>query len=371
MAPCQDVVRKQGSCDRERDALLQGDDLATLKTAHVSFFSATQCGFYGRGDNAPRFGGLHDTFAQLEEWGRDLDLSVTKLIDLDPGADDVPIYLLGVKAIGRNWLLGCWNEVPAHDGAVASISKNSKVGQAAKVHANPISPDTIPGYATFFYVVPARNAVACITFDGAASRRKSMAAYVRRFLNLESKYAIEEEAGDGVIQIVGFTDQGDNVPLPVGPRFNLDPFQKAGRRDFLIANSDKVTKVIRRGHVSLSKKVDLQMFQTFVQFVRGDKSKAADVTGLHTVRVELAYTPTREELTSMITAEEDDSELLQWERLGFEVKGEDQPIWVDRTLARGEIDLSVERSSGVITLDSLATAVGARTAAMLQFLDDA
>lgn len=345
--------------------------MTTLETAKVSFFTITHCGFYAQRGKAPVFGGIDDTFRQLEAWGRDSELSLTKLFDPDPAADVLPVYLVGVKPIKDTWLLACWNEVPARDGAVASIRKDYKVGQAVEVHSNPISPNTIPGYATFFWVVPARGVVACISFDGQATMRKEMTMYVRRFLHLESKYVIEEATNDpDNTRIVGYTDKGDKVPRAVAPRFTLDTYTKKGRRDFVIANVGKIKRVIRRGHVTTTKTVDRRMYQAFVQFLRGDKARAGSVSGLHTVRVELDYTPTRAELIAMIDAEIAADDHFQFERLGFEIQGEADTFWIDRSMARGDLDLPVARVAGVVTVESLAAAIEPRASTMLQFLDD-
>lgn len=343
-----------------------------MPDARVTFYSVAKCGFYKRREKPPSFGDLADTFQQLADWSDGLELSLTKLIDPATDADTMPVYILEMAPCGTGWILACWNEVPSNDGNITSVSKDSIVG-APQVHLNEFVENSIPGYATYFWIIPERNVVASIKFSDFTTGLKAMSGYVCDFLTLESKYAIDAIDADGQPYIAGYTDKTDNVPTAAKPSFKLVTFSKKGRRAYLLENHAKIKKVVRVGRVTLENVVDRTTFQSLVRFLRGDPTKHQDVeVGVRSAKVELQFTPSEDELKAMIEADDADDDGSRWEDLGFELNGEDSTIWLNRSRASETFTLNVEvGASGVVRTQMLAQALNAQRDQMLQLLEDA
>lgn len=341
-----------------------------LEDVRITFYSLSKCGFYPWGMEHPIFGGIEDTFEQLAKWGNGADLSLTKLLDPAPDEDELPVYLLGIEKSGSDFVFALWNEVPSADGAVTSISMNSKVGDP-KIHQNPLTAGTIPGYATYFWVVPQRGVLASVRPMGNTSGLKAMESYAKKFLMLKSSYAIDGKNEAGEYTVIGHTDAGDNVPKNAHPRFHISTFKKKGRRPYLVANHARIKRVIRVGHVSLDKVVDKGILQSFIQFVRGDATQSNHITGIRKAKVELEYTPSEAELISMMEEDDKDEEGTRWEDLGFELTGEDKPIWINKSRASDTFSLDVDRQAAdVISLDSIGKSLAVQRAEVLKLLDD-
>jgi len=319
----------------------------------------------------PAFGGIEDTFVQLEKWGSGTDLSLTKILDPAPDDEDLPVYLLGITKIGGDYVFACWNEVPSAEGAVTSISKNSKVGAPA-VHKNPFDPNTIPGYPTYFWVLPDLKVIASVKSVGGASGMEAMQDYVKKFLLLKSQYVIDGLNEEGQYTVIGHTDRGDNIPQKVNPRFHAATFKKKGRHAFLLENHARITKVVRVGRVAVDKALDQTMLQSFIQFLGGDSNKTKHITGTRKVRLELQYTPSEAELKSMIEADSADDESGRWEDLGFEIPGEGAPVWLGRSRASDTFNVNLsDDGSGVFSVKELAEALAKQRAEMLKLMEDA
>jgi hypothetical protein len=342
-----------------------------MQDARVTFYTAAKCGFYKRGEKVPSFGGLAETFQQLANWSDGLALSLTKLTDPAPDADTMPVYLLEMMQCGNGWILACWNEVPSADGNITSVSKDSIVG-APQVHLNEVVENSIPGYATYFWVIPDKNVVASIKFRDFSTGLKAMSAYANDFLALESTYAIDAVDAEGQFYISGYTDKADNIATAAKPKFQLVAFNKKGRRAYLLENHAKIKRVLRVGRVTLENVVDRTTFQSLVRFIRGDLNKNSDIeVGVHSARVELQYTPTEEELKAMIEADDADDDGSRWEDLGFELNGEGSTIWLNRSRASDTFALNVELgASGVVKTEMLAQALHAQRDQILQLLED-
>lgn len=343
-----------------------------MQDARVTFYTAAKCGFYKRGEKEPSFGGLADTFQQLANWSNGLALSLTKLTDPAPDADTMPVYVLEMRPCGNDWILACWNEVPSADGNITSVSKDSIVG-APQVHLNEVVENSIPGYATYFWVIPDKNVVASIKFSDFTTGLKAMSAYANDFLALESTYAIDAVDAEGKPYIAGYTDKADKIATAAKPKFQLVTFNKKGRRAYLLENHAKIKRVLRVGRVTLENVVDRTTFQSLVRFIRGDLNRNSDVeVGVHSARVELQYTPTEEELKAMIEADDADDDGSRWEDLGFELNGEGSTIWLNRSRASDTFALNVELGgSGVVKTEMLAQALHAQRDQILQLLEDA
>ena len=338
--------------------------------ARVTFYSVDRCGFYTFRGRQPEFGGLAETCSQLAQWAQRKPFSLTKLSDPVEGSDLLPVYLLGIIPMGEDWLLGCWNQTPARDGRVTSISMNSRIGRL-EVHESELEPGTIPGFATYFWIVPRRNVVATVTFDGAAAGRAAMQSYLRDFLAYASPYVVEgaDESGDDVI--LGYTDQDDGVAQNLHPRFLLHTYAKGGQRAHILARHTMIKKVIRVGHITLENQVQRNNFQRLVSFLRGDVNQNPAVGGTRAARVELEYTPSREELVQMMEAEDADETGERSDDLGFVLRGEQGIYWLSKSRASDSFTLTIDRTGEMVDLQSIADTLMAQRAGMLRLLRDA
>jgi hypothetical protein len=342
-----------------------------VEDVRVTFYTISRCGFYPWGMENPIFGGINDTFNQLEKWGSNSELSLTKLLDPAPDDDELPVYLLGIQPSDTDYVFALWNEVPSADGAFTSVSMNSIVG-APQLHLNALTAGTIPGYATYFWVVPDQGVIASIRPMGNTSGLKAMEGYVKKFLMLKSKYAIDGKNEKDEYTVVGHTNKGDKVPLNAHPRFHTTTYKKRGRRPYLLENHARISKVIRVGHVTLDKTVDRGILQSFVQFVRGDANQANHITGVRKAKVELEYTPTEAELIAMMEADDADQDGTRWEDLGFELAGDaNKIIWINKSRASDTFSLEVTRQGGdIISLQSLADSLKDSRNHLLKLLED-
>lgn len=335
--------------------------------AKILLYKIERCGYYPRGDDKPSFGGISDTFKHLSAWTGDADLSLTKLLD-GQDAGQLPVYMINMYSIGEDWFFACWNEVYSEDGKVTSISGSSKVGMPV-LHLNKIEEGSIPGFATYFWVIPEKSAIATISFRGQSAGRAAMANYVREFLATQSPYVMTRPSSSPDIdEIIGYSDEVGMVKKAV-PRFVTSPFVLQGRRNFVIDNHEKIIAVLRTGHVSLEKDVDLDFFSKTIRFLRGNETRARKAQGYREIRVSAEYTPTKQEVERMILEDDADESQGRWDRLGFEIIGEKTPIWIDRTRSREDTNLKVKYvEGGLFDLESIAKAIAAQREYLLPIL---
>lgn len=159
--------------------------------------------------------------------------------------------------------------------------------------------------------------------------------------------------------------------MSVHPRFHLSPFAKAGRRAYLLDNHARIRKVVRKGVVSLEKVVDRTLFQTLVRFVHGNSARTDIVADTRKARIELEYTPTADELASMIEADAQGGDADRWDDLGFELRDEAGIQWLGRSRASDTFPLDVDVvAADVVSVASLSAALSRSRGVILNLLND-
>lgn len=338
-----------------------------FEEASISFFRVNKCGYYKWSSEEAEFGSLEDTMSQLAAWGGDVELAQTKLADPKPDSEQLPVYLFGIKKDKDSWVFATWNEVPSHEAGIASVKLDSKVG-APQVKLNEIEKNTIPGYATYFWVIPSKNILATIRFGRPISGQAAMTGYLQRFLSQYTSYAVWSEVGVKDAKVLGYSDDPDGELKKVRPAFQTSAYMKSGPRDYILKNWSSITKVVRRGHITTTKPLDRATFQGFMQWIRSDSKNKTAVR--QSAYLELQYSPEYDELRKMIDAEESDPDTFGWDDLGFGMKGEGSTIrWLSRARAAGVFNLQIDRKDEeTITLNSLMQALNDNRSDILKTL---
>ncbi|WP_298016626.1 hypothetical protein [uncultured Castellaniella sp.] len=339
------------------------------KQVSITFYDVSQCGFYKWGAKTPVLGGLVQALQELKDWSDGKAIPLTKLKQSRRDDDVMPVYLRGVDRLGDDWTVATWNEVPAGEGGVASISERSIVGGKQQVFANEFEKNSIPGFATYFWFVPSANVVATLRMEGSVAAKEPMRGYVEAFIETRSSFVVEDADGT----IVGYRDPAcaESKPLKLYPKFRLSPYVKPGALARIRAARDQIVKVIRVGHLELTNPVDAAAFGGVLAFFRGANRKR-QITRDRQLRVELELTPTERELEKMIKEELGAKRRSSWEDLGFALKGETSKVlWVSKSMARDifEMDLRVDEA-GVVDLASLKEELAKRRKHILRILQN-
>jgi hypothetical protein len=338
--------------------------MLTPEEVHITFFDIKKCGFYKARDRSPMFGGVDDILTQVQQWSTALDLSQTKLIDAATDTDEDPVYLFGLKKKAASWLVATWNEVPSSVSGVASVSMNSKVGDA-KVHLNGVVANSIPGYATYFWIIPGRSLLATVKFSN-KSGQPGFAAYLGTFMSRYCRYVVLENR-NGIDAVAGYTNTSDRkVITNIAPQFKTKLYHKPSVIKFFTDNVATIRRVLRRGHLSSASTVDTSLWQNFIKFVHGQPNRA-NVTDQR-VYLELDYRPTAAELIQMIEAE-NQLQHRGYDDLGFMFDGDSKEHWLSGSRAAGVISLNVKRiNEAAVDIESLLLALQDNESEILKFL---
>lgn len=322
------------------------------ESAGICWFRVRKCGYFRSSRSAqPEFGGLIGTLTDLLQWSQGKQLAETQTLGQDAGegeAEQLPVYLLDVRGRRDNWLITLWNQTPAVEGQVASVRRDAVVGRADVV-MNDLAPGTVPGFATYFYVVPSLNAVAGIRFQHLAFGHLGMRRYLSGFVRQYTRHVVWSDAPgpEGGLEILGYAESPNDEPGHLIPYFKSEILKQGGERELLVRRARDVRRVVRRSLLQSGRRPDRALWQNLLHRVGLADPPAAPPT----VRLEYDMSVRLEPAEMRTLAnqwDEESADAEDWEDIGFLLRGEQSPRWLSKSVARLKIDLEVARDSAEI-----------------------
>lgn len=311
-----------------------------IEKAKIGFYNISACGYFKRNEDAPAFGGIQPTLAQLAQWSNGKVLEDTKLFEPQEGSDALPCYLVDVQGAGDSWVITTWNQTPSHSGKVASIQADSSVGSAT-VFMNDIKKGSIPGFATYFWVIPSLSKFATVRFQHAAAGQRSFQLYMEAFLQGCSAHVRHGPSSAGGIEILGYSKTPADDPKHYFPRFRTEVYQKPGEHQFLLDHAARIHRIYRKTAIDLGTHEKLAGFQK-VLGVLGLRQPQQHSEKVH-IRFDADVHLSRDEVKAIIHDWTREHE-REWDDYGFDITGQEKVFWLSRSFARDEFDLNVTRT---------------------------
>lgn len=323
----------------------------TTETANFSFYNITQCGYYARGEDEPRFGSIQEALEDLQNWSNGKKLIETKVSEVEDSDTSGNTYLLDIQVKQNTWLITTWNETASTNGRVASVQAESDVGNAT-VHMNSIVEGSIPGYATYFWVIPDRRVFASVRFNHPYTAQKPFRAYINKFMECFGRHVVVGmETSDSDYPIMGYSNTQEDDPQHYYPRFFTELFKKPGKKQFLIDNVNNITKVIRKEELDLSQTETLTIWQKLIRQAHLSNPQTLPIRPR--ITYDIPFNPTVGDIENMFAAWEDEAH-SSWDDFGVKMRGSQEIYWVSHALARMEFELDIERiNEEVVSATSL------------------
>lgn len=340
-----------------------------MEKAKIGFFKIKRCGYYHHGQPQAAFCHLPEMLQQLGGWSKGLSLGQT--VTFEATESLMPAYLYDLTHYNGDWLLTLWNETPASENGVASVQADGLVG-GAEVHINAIQEGSIPGFATYFWVIPDSNVFANLRFQHNLAGHAQLQKYLTGFMARASQHVVWAEEADlqpgFEAEVLGYRATPEDEPAHFYPSFRSEPYAKAGRTDLLRRRVHDITRVRRRTTLQLQSPEDLAAWQWLWRKIKGRPrpAQAEDIAVAYDLRVPVS----REEFDEIVRVADDDPE-NGWDDVGFDVKGFGTTQWLSKSAARDDIEIDVRwRNEEVVDADHLLQQLLHRKQALMRIMED-
>jgi hypothetical protein len=325
--------------------LYNSDQEPTMEKAKIKFYRVQRCGYYQRGAKKPDFGTISETIDELIAWSHGKDLGQTCPYQIENGEQFLGTFCFSIIRHSSNAdaLLVTWNQVPATNNLVASVDATSKVG-AATVNLTKTPKNSIPGFATYFWLVPEHSVLATVGFQHPLNGHQAFQKFMREFLAKYTKFTvINTTPSASATEIVGYRQSSDDIVSDLLPSFHSVSARRHGKIEFLKKNQRRIVRIVRKNTLNPS---GTNRKPSLSRAFREDLGLPIDGTAFNTshVRYEVRHSPNPTELDTIITTWEEDYE-TQWDDVGFKLSNDPETYWLSHTLLKREVDLEVQRDN--------------------------
>jgi len=258
-----------------------------------------------------------------------------------------------IPAIGFG--LALWNKTPATEQGVAYIPMDARPGQFTASEQR-FPNNSIPGWARYFWIDPARNMLVTLIPEGGIRNKNSglpsARQYLQSFLHAFSPYAITRCSEDGQHfenrEILGWRNDPTVSPdLTLAAFFKTNPLSLPGPLDQIRSLQPVIRKLVTSYAVTRDVPDLYSGWERALQFIGWDRYRAPEGDKLN-FRFETDWQPTLNELEAEICAWEERitqtfiGEGAGYNRVGIKVRGESGTIWFDKARCIDEVDLGQE-----------------------------
>lgn len=345
-----------------------------MEETRIRFFQVEKCGYYRRGETKPACGDLDSMLAALTRWIKDVHFGETctyRSKNTD-SHDRTFCFNLERHVKTGSYLLTLWNETPSTKGNVmASVPLNATVG-AATVQFTKFPKDNIPGYATYFWLLPDRNLFATISFHNRVSACSPFYRYLKGFLTRFFVAHISYKPSDNPeddLSIEGYQIDSQSGVAPIKPSFAFTPAQNPQHLQVIRSRRAQIKTIAHKEDLvpkqGKSKTLIKQML------INAGIVNPAVAPLEYKVKYELTYSPTEEELEEMISSyqsyQSSPSADDAWQDIGFKFAHEDRTYWLSASVDRHDLQLAVTRDDAeVVNASSLLSALEAKRTWLLR-----
>lgn len=340
--------------------------------ATITYYKVDSCGYFPRGSAKPSFGTFDRLFIDITDWHLKNDLTVeeTATFPADPDRGQLPVYCVGShREQGTDGIIVTWNETETADAdSFGSLSRSSAVN-TPKFSRSPIPKNSIPGYPSYFWMIPDRNAVVSVKFDHQRlTGHQGLKHYCQHFLDTYSPHVAYVEGDDGVTEIAGYRiDDGSKITRYF-PRFRISRMRRKTDVDMIRRRRPQIVKIARRKMLSYGDAVEGSMIQTTLRLIGLPRNRSVG-TDLR-FQSELELRPTEAELEAILNHYESEAP-DGWDDVGFRFAGESGILWLSQTAPTVQVDLDLQRrSDGLVMAESLYSALSKRRSRILQQIAD-
>jgi len=316
-----------------------------MEKISLKFYTIDRCGFYKQKDNKAYLTNISDILDNLKSWIKDKTLEDTLTTNkLSAKSERLPVYCLNVTKsdINNTYLITTWNALEATDGNISSIKINEPIKTASKnVSTTKLPKNSIPGFATYFYVIPEENILITVKFNHISNGHIGLNNYIKGFLTYYSKYTqFEIDSKDkSKVEILGYGISKKEYKTNLHPYFKSSLKRNKTNTNKILESVNRISKIIRKTTISTIIQNEKNLYDSLMKFL-GTKSNQNDEE--FQLKYEMKLKPTKDNVEEIIkTWNKKDS----WDDIGFQIKGEDNPIWLSADIPTKELELNIKRTN--------------------------
>ncbi|MDH2052565.1 hypothetical protein [Achromobacter marplatensis] len=307
----------------------------------ITFYKISRCGLYEFRGEEPVLGDMAWMLNDIEKWSDGAKLSETKTFTpVEDGS--LPVYLADIGSKAGRWLVTLWNETHEEGEKVPSLMANSGVGKASVI-LNDVKEGSIPGFATYFWFIPAEGVFATLRFSRPFTGQAALQTYMAKYLEYYSSYTVrDEDDTEDEFTVLGYRKGERGEPQRLHPRFRARIYTKKGDHEFVIDNVESIRRVLKKDTLSLADREELATWQKALALAHIIPKKGARTITEAKFETSIEVELDERAINSIISTWEADGGAESGTDYGFLMHGDSKEYWLSKSIARDQFELSLD-----------------------------
>ncbi|MDD3051149.1 MAG: hypothetical protein PHR06_08365 [Candidatus Cloacimonetes bacterium] len=341
--------------------------------AKLRYFKIKKCGFYHYGDDKSLSGKTYVIFDDLIEWAKRNNKTIAETCTYGTPQENSSIMRTFcadiVKSEYGDIFLTTWNETPTTDNSVSAINSTKPIDQA-DVKDTKFDEGYVPGYGTYFWIIPSKNIYLTVRFNHILNGNKQFCHYLQSFLQFHSKFLKDQKINDFRIK----TPDTENLEHfkqneLIYPFFESHLLSLGGQLDLLKTRFSEIRKLITKMKLDITIEKDLSVIQTFLSLLGIHKVNKISNRILN-FKYESNYNPNENNIDDLLNLWQNKDE-SQISDIGFNLIGDSETYWLSKSIVKDEFDIEViHRSTELIDITTLKNALTAKRDIVLSRIED-
>jgi len=316
-----------------------------MEKIYPKFYTVDRCGYYKYNDKKNYLTNISDILDDMQDWIKDKIIEKTLTTNKsNVKTQRLIVYCLNVTKCDKHntYLVTTWNKVETTDGNVLSIKINEPAETASKnVNTAKLPKNSIPGYATYSYIIPDDNILATVKFNHISNGHIGLNSYMNGFLTYYSKYVQTDKKSktkdSAKIEVIGYGNSDTDFNTSLNPYFKSRLKKNKINTDKILANVNSISKIIRKTTISTDITAEKSLYGKLMEKLG---TKATKDNKEFQLKYEMKINPTKENTQEIIKSwNKKDS----WDDIGFQIKCEDNPVWLSADVHSQDLSISINR----------------------------
>lgn len=312
----------------------------------IWLYDLSRCGYFPFRGNTPLFGGIPQSFDALTAWTSGKLLGATSTFTPADGEESGGAYFLDIhRGANGDFLVGLWNRLPGNKNNISSVGVGDVVG-AASAEITEIDRNRIPGFATYFWVIPSAQRVACVRVKHDSHGLENFKKYMTAFLKVVNpqNVVLGPPSPNGDIEIAGYRRDTTTSDVVNGayPRFSVKSIALGGDVAYLLSNAGAIDRILSRTTLSSEHPGDFTRWQQMLSLSRVFRTPPP-LREEALVKLEFPIQLTRAQLAETITAwqqRDDNNDATAQDDLGFHLRN-GEVKWLSKSQPRTGYQIDV------------------------------
>ena len=321
-----------------------------IERASIRFYNIKQCGLFKPRARSCTMGNFNEVANNISNWAalpkRLINNTCTYEVNENFDQEFLETYLVYChkEAASGDFMLCFWNRTHASGDSVYALDAGAQLSDVTEhtFHQGKLPESSIPGYATYFWLIPSKSAMATITFGSPRSGMNAFSYWLESFYRTESRYAEFDKKN----QFIGYRAVDGSIYKDLEPRFTKQLYSNPSKRDLIESNRQHIKGLIRRINLNRADVDDNNMLEKLKNYV-GITSDTKLLEHEVSLKYEFTYTPSEKELAQIFFDYESSVTKSNWEDVGFVFPennnfGANKTEWLSKSFAKIKIPLDID-----------------------------